>query len=106
MGRIDDERRKTMIAERRTYNVRLEDQAIVDLIKAEMQAVGPEVVSRVYRSEISSLGVVIHEMEFEDLAEREAFWAKWREKRATPEFWAKWREIVAQGGNVEIWRLE
>lgn len=97
-----------MIAERRTYTIKVgqEDQAMVDLIKAEMEAIGPEVVSRVYRSAISPLGVVIHEMEFEDITEREAFWAKWREKRATPEFWEKWREIVAQGGNVEIWQLE
>ena len=95
-----------MIAERRTYNIKVAEQAMVDLIKAEMEAVGPEVVSRVYRSHISPLGVVIHEMEFEDWAEREAFWAGWTEKRATPEFWEKWREIVAQGGNVEVWRLE
>jgi hypothetical protein len=45
-------------------------------------------------------------MEFEDMAEREAFWAEWREKRATPEFWQKWGEIVAPGGSVEIWQLE
>jgi hypothetical protein len=96
-----------MIAERRTYRVNsFQEQAVVDLIKDEMEAVGSEIVSRVYRSHFSPLGVVIHEMEFEDMAEREAFWAEWREKRATPEFWQKWGEIVAPGGSVEIWQLE
>jgi hypothetical protein len=96
-----------MIVERRTYKVQIgQDQEMVDLIKAEMAAVGPEIVSRVYRPEMAPLGFVVHELEFEDMAAREAFWEKWREERATPAFWEKWGEIYAQSGDVEIWRLE
>ena len=93
-----------MIVERRTYKAK-EQQEMVYLIQAEMKAVGPDIVSRIYMPMIAPLSVIVHEMEFKDLAAREAFWAKWREKRSTPAFWEKWREAYGEGGNVEIWTL-
>jgi hypothetical protein len=45
-------------------------------------------------------------MEFQDMAEREEFWAEWREKRATPEFWERFYALRRPGGSAEIWTLE
>jgi hypothetical protein len=95
-----------MIVERRTYEVQFgHGQEMVDIIKTEMEAVGPHIVSRIYRDAIGPFNRVAHEMEFQDLAEREKFWEEWADKRLTPEFLEKWTEIAPGGGN-EIWILE
>ena len=102
-----DEGRGIVIAERRTYQVKQGQwRKMVDLIKAEMKAVGPDIASRIYRPLIAPLGAIVHEMEFKDLTEREKFWAKWQDERATPEFWEKWNELFGQSGNVEVWFVE
>jgi hypothetical protein len=61
---------------------------------------------RIYRSRIGPFNTIVHEIEFEDIAAREAFWDKWWETRATPEFMEKWSQLVVEGGGVEIWTLE
>ena len=95
-----------MIVERRTYKVKQrQGQGFVDLIKAEMKAIGPDIASRVYTSSIGPLNMVVHEMEFQDMGERQKFWTKWAEKRATPEFWEKWDKVYGESGKVEIWNL-
>jgi hypothetical protein len=96
-----------MIVERRTYSVNLgSTQDLVNLIKEEMRALGGNVVSRIYRPIAAPLDLVVHEMQFEDMAEREEFWAKWTDERATPAFWEKWHKLHRPGGHVEFWRLE
>ena len=93
-----------MIVERRTYKVKHGQwRNLVELIKAEMAAIGPEIGSRIYNPIVGPFGVIVHDLEFKDMAEREKFWAKWMEKRATPEFWAKYHEMVTPHGHSEIW---
>jgi hypothetical protein len=84
----------------------MQGQNMVDIIKAEMEAIGPDIVSRVYSGMIGPLNTVVHEMEFQDLGARAQFWTEWAEKRNTPEFWEKWNKAFGQSGNVEIWNLE
>jgi hypothetical protein len=80
---------------------------MVALIKEEMEAMGQGIVSRIYRTpNLGQFDQVVHEMEFQDIAEREKFWAEWREKRATPEFWKRFDTLRRPGGSAEIWTLE
>ena len=96
-----------MIVERRTYEVAFEHQQdVIDLIKTELEAVGQGVVSRIYRPGIGPFGVVVHEAEYQDIAERDRFWTEWADKRMTPEFMEKWSRLVGPGGGNEIWILE
>jgi hypothetical protein len=95
-----------MIVERRTYAENLgSGQDLVNLIKEEMKALGGNVVYRIYRPIAAPLDLVVHEMQFQDMAEREEFWAKWRDERATPAFWERFHKLRRPGGHVELWRL-
>jgi hypothetical protein len=78
---------------------------MIALIKEEMEASGHGVVSRIYSPDIGEFDKVVHEMEFQDMAERQEFWDRWRATRATPEFWQKFNKLRRPGGRVAIWRL-
>ena len=96
-----------MIVERRTYIAQYgREHDMVEIIKAEQKAFGPGMVTRILRSNVAPLFRVVHEIEFPDLAAREAFWEKWLAERATPEFWEKWGQVITPGGDIEIWNLE
>ncbi len=95
-----------MIVERRTYKVKHGQwRNLANLIKEEMAAVAPKAGSRVYQPFVGPMGVIVHEIEFEDMATREAFWAKWSKERANPEFWARFHEMVTPHGHNEIWGI-
>jgi hypothetical protein len=105
MRQVKDERRATVIVERRTYPINPGcEQDMVNLIKEEMEALGGNVVYRIYHNPLAGpLDVVVHEMQFQDMAEHDKFWTRWLETRATPAFWEKWYKLYRLGGHVEFW---
>lgn len=101
-----DERRDTMIVNRRTFIIKpphMEEAAA--LVRAEMDRVGSLPGFRIYLSNIGPFHVLAFEAEFDNLVEYERLVGEFFE-RVSPEFWEEWHSITeAAGGANEIWTL-
>mgnify|MGYP003574820365 CR=1 FL=1 len=60
---------------------------------------------RLYQSNLGTFEQVSIELEFDDLAAHEKFWAEWNALPETPAFFKKWDELTKSGGTNEIWSL-
>jgi hypothetical protein len=101
-----NERRGTMIVERRTYAVKVANlRAIVEMIKEGHQVLDYTPPFRILLPEVSPYAVVVHELEFKDLAERQKFWTDWQAGEKAPAVIKKAQELFELGGGGEIWRI-
>jgi hypothetical protein len=101
-----DERRRVMIVEKRTYRVKGSSQdAVVEMIKEGHKVLDFPLTFRIYLPIIAPWGVIVHEIEFKDLAERQTFWESWYASDQAPAFIEKWFETTKDGGGSEIWNL-
>jgi hypothetical protein len=93
-----------MFAHRLTFRVKTGhmDEAL-EMIKGEIAKGGAP--SRVYQSYISPGNVIIQDLEFESLAELQAFWAEWFSKPETAEFVQKWDQLVESTVTNEVWQI-
>jgi hypothetical protein len=76
----------------------------VELVKAEVERA--RMKARIHTPRISPTHVLTVDVEFEGVAECDAFWSQWM---ASPEgiaFLEKWIPLVESDGIVEIWDLE
>jgi hypothetical protein len=108
---VQDERRRAMIVNRRTFYVKQgRMQELIELIKAEGQAEkerGGYLGSlRIYTPNIAPFGVVVVDWQYESLAEHEKGWAEWAARPTTAAFMQKWMELTEPTGLNEIWDLE
>jgi hypothetical protein len=95
-----------MIVERRWYTVHEgREQEAIDIIKEAWQDLGFPNAHRIYRGLIGPYDVVVHELEFKDLQERQAFWADFMARPKTRALMAPWTKVRAPGGGSELWQL-
>jgi hypothetical protein len=99
-----------MIVRRRVIHVKQGcEEALVKLLKEEIERDDDEATFansyRIYTPNISTFGVVVLEMEFENLQKMEALWDAWEASAAYSEFSDKVRELTELGGSGEVWKL-
>jgi hypothetical protein len=99
-------KRQTVIVEKRTYRPKLHDQdALIELIKEGHTVLDYPLTFRIYVPNIAPWGVIVHEIEFKDLAERQMFWQEWYASEKAAGFIQRWFKLVEPGGKAEIWNL-
>jgi hypothetical protein len=94
-----------MIVNRRTYTVKPSDlRAVMETARARLAKRKAAQSVRTYVSSLGGLFVFAMEVEFENLAEYEAFWAA---EFARPDYAAFREEFYSRitGGTNEIWSL-
>ena len=95
-----------MIVEKRTYRVKYANQdAVVEMIKEGHAVLDHPLTFRIYLPDLAPWGVVVHEIEFKDLAERQKFWEAWFASEKGRAFVQRWFELVEDGGKGETWHL-
>lgn len=96
-----------MIIERKTYRTKhFSEQAVAEFIRQVWNQIEFPHASRISRPIVGPYNVVYHEMEFESIAERQAFWAAFFARPEMPEWMDRWKELVETGGGTELWTLE
>jgi hypothetical protein len=94
-----------MIVERRTYRTKLmRAQETAEFVKEIWEQIEFQNPHRIYMTAIGPFNIVYHDIEFKDLAERQAFWAAFFARPEIPGWTKKWVELVETGGGVEILR--
>ena len=92
-----------MLVEKLTFiPKRGQQDKVVELIK-KSEVFDPFKVS--YRILVPSIGpfdIVVTELEFKDILEREKYWAGFLEK-APESFWKEWNDATENGGGTEVW---
>src|SRR5262245_29999317 len=102
-----------MLVNRRTFIVKKPyfEEAVALLVEASELAkrTDPNVVFRVYASEIGPFDTIAYELESESLAAYERQQAEFAANPTVaarfPEWFKRWQEITEPGGTNEIWRL-
>jgi hypothetical protein len=102
-----------MLVNRRTFIVKKPyfEEALALLVEAGQLArgVNPNVVFRVYASELGPFDTVAYEVEHESLTAYEREWAELETNPSVaarlPDWFKRWQEITEPGGTNEIWRL-
>ena len=99
-----------MIVNRRTFNVKPGcGEKAVELLAAESAAEkrrsGFAGAVRIYSSDIGQFNQVAFEVEFQNLAEYETFWAGRAARPTSAEWLKKWSELEQSAGTNEIWNL-
>jgi len=96
-----------MIVDRRTYNIEYgRYPEAIELLKGEVAAFKDTGYAHAYRIYVSRIGLfsqVALEIEFENLAEQESFWAGWRP--TSPEFVKNWFGLQRGELRIEAWDL-
>ena len=95
-----------MIVERMTFVAkpgRMDE--MVELLKEAWGFWDQPPTYRIYRPITGPGGVLHQDIEFEDFAAREEFWADGTSKPGWPELIKKWRELIDTGGTTEFLRL-
>ena len=102
-----------MIVQRLTVTVEsFKDEEFKQLFLDEKQVVEAaglkHVTKRLYKSFIGAAprDTWVVENEFEDLADREQWWAAWLALETTPEFGRRWRELLTSQMVDEVWFVE
>ena len=76
------------------------------LMKSKPDSVLNQATKRTYTSHIVPvMSTVVHEMEYEDLAEMEKTWAAWWADPGTPTYMKEYYKLVKSSGS-EVWNLE
>ena len=92
-----------MIVERRTYQVKpFCQQAVADFVNKVFEQIEFPHTSRIYVPIIGMGNVVYQELEFEDFAEREAFWAAFFARPEIPGWTEEWTELSESGFSNEL----
>ena len=95
-----------MIVQRITFQVKpdAEDNVVELLKQARATGENPDRM-RIYTPSIAPLDVVVAELDFENLAELEVFWAEWFAAPETVAFMEAWNAVMGGGGSNEVWTL-
>ena len=95
-----------MIVQRVTHHVKQGRQAeFLALGKSKPDSVLSQATTRTYLPNIvPDTSVVVHEAEFEDLAELDKTWAAWWADPDTPAYMEEYNELVESAGS-EVWTL-
>jgi hypothetical protein len=94
-----------MIVERRTYRAKpFCQQAAAEFVKKVWELIEFPHPWRVYVPVIGPGDVIYHEVEFEDFAERQAFWAAFFARPEMPGWRETWLELTQSGGGNELLR--
>jgi len=97
-------REKMTIVNRRTFVAgRGHMDEMIEMINAIRD---PELVDRLYRPHYAPFDVVAIELEFDSMAEMEAFWGEWEKSEEAATFMKRWIEITEPGGENQVWILE
>ena len=94
-----------MFVQRITHYVKLGCHAEFMALMRSKDSVLTKATKRTYSPFITPDAVVVHEAEFEDLAELEKTWAAWWAEPDTPAFMEQYNKLVKNNGS-EIWTLE
>ena|SRR5437867_826346 len=102
-----------MLVNRRTFLVKKPyfEEALARLVEYHHLAklINPNVVGRVYASEMGPFDTIAYEIEIESLGAYEQavaeFYANPAVASRVPEWAKRWQEITEPGGMNEIWRL-
>lgn len=94
-----------MIVQRATITVKVGRMSEAAALVLEEGRRHPPRAYRVYTPHTGRHDALAIEWEFEDVAERERYWAEWASKPATPAFWEEWNELVEPGAVSEVWVL-
>ena len=95
-----------MLVERRTYAVKGENRAaLVAVLKEGHEVLDYAPRFRILTPVLAPFDAIVHELEFENLAERETFWTEWGTSEKASAVLEKFWEIVELGGGSEIWRV-
>jgi len=96
-----------VIVEHRTYVVKqtVPERDVADFVNEVMKQVDFPNAHRVCVPMIGPFNTVVHDIEFKDLAERQAFWEAFFARPEIPDWVKKWNELVLSGGSTEIWSL-
>ena len=95
-----------MIVEKRVYRPKQQDQqTMADMIKEGHAMIDFPLTFRILTPDIAPWGVVVHEIEFKDLAQRQEFWEKWFASDKAPAFIERWLKITDGGVKAETWNL-
>jgi hypothetical protein len=95
-----------MIVNRRTFAMKrgcMEE--VVALVKADWERNSWPHARRLYTPNIAPFGVMVVELEFENLAEYEKSWAEWFASPEGVAFMEKWVTLTRSSGTNEIWNL-
>ena len=93
-----------MIVNRLTVSVKQgRMQELVELLKERRKQEGYNV--RLYQSHLGTRDQIAYEIEFEDYAAYDKFFAEWYALPDTPAFLEKWNDMTQAGGTNELWWL-
>ena len=95
-----------MIVQRVTHHLRQGRQAeFLALMKSKPDSILSQVTKRTYLPNIvPDASVVVHEAEFEDLAELDKIWKAWWADADTPAYMEEYHKLVRSAGS-EVWSL-
>ncbi len=95
-----------MIINRRVFTLKHgKEQEAVDILKTGAGHMKEIPSYRISTSRLGPGGRVVLELEFEDLAHYERWWAAWSATPQTAEFLERWRVCVKPGWDNEIWQV-
>lgn len=95
-----------MIVEKRVYRPKPQSLgALAEMIKEGHALIDFPLTFRILTPDIAPWGVVVHEIEFKDLAQRQGFWEEWWASAEAPAFAERWNRICASGVKAETWNL-
>jgi hypothetical protein len=81
------------------------DQDAVAVIQKAWAALDFPNAYRIYTPLIGPFNVVVQELEFKDLAARQAFWAAFFAMPEIAGLVEEWTQVRAPGGGAQIWNL-
>lgn len=95
-----------MIINRRVFTLKQgKDQEAVEILKSGAGHMAAIPTFRICTSSIGPGGRVVLELEFEDLAHYERWWAEWGATPQAAQVLERWRTTVEPGWDNEIWQI-
>ena len=95
-----------MIAQRFTYRIKPgAADRVIEMIHGEETRSERQGTMRVYQCTFGPGDTIAMELDFEDMAELQAFWQSWFARPTTPAFFEEWNQIVKHTVSNEVWDL-
>jgi len=96
-----------MLVHRVTFELKMgADQKAIEMLKEAQTMIKAPHGVRIFNSYIGGTGsVVVYDLEFENVAELEAFWAEWFALPGTPAFMERWHELLATNSSNSVFRV-
>ena len=82
-----------------------QENALVEMIKEGFAMHPAPHGRRIFTPDIGANNRVVIDIEFENLAEYEAYWEEWNSKPELPAFAERWLKLVESGGGSETWNV-